>query len=311
MPLPLLAGRRFVTDGGLETDLIFHYGVDLPEFAAYPLLRRPEGRALLTRYYTGYAAVATAAGAGLLLETPTWRSNPDWGARLGDDGASLRRVNADAVTFLHDMRDVLVAGSGVRGPVLVSGVVGPRGDGYRSDGSVDAGAARDYHLPQLEAFAAAGADLVTAYTLTEVGEAIGVVAAAREVGLPVATSFTVETDGRLARGQTLEDAVREVDDEGGGPDGYLVNCAHPRHVAAALEVQGDWVARVVGLRVNASTKSHAELDEATELDDGDVTRLAGEVHRLVGHLPELAVLGGCCGTDVRHVAAMWGVATPD
>lgn len=295
--------RGFVTDGGLETDLIFHHGVDLPEFAAFPLLDDPAGRDLLTRYYDGYAAVATAAGAGLLLESPTWRANPDWAARVGYDVEGVVRANVSAIEFLR----ALAARYDVPA-VLVAGQLGPRGDGYVAGESPDPGEARDYHSPQVRAFGDAGADLVSALTLTTPAEGIGVVLAAREAGLPVSVGFTVETDGRLPDGTTLADAVRAVDDAD-APDHFVVNCAHPTHVLPALD-EGEWVRRVLGTRVNASTMSHAELDEAEELDDGDPHRLAADQMHVSRQLPSMRVLGGCCGTDVRHVAAMWGVQAP-
>ncbi|QKE85254.1 homocysteine S-methyltransferase family protein [Arthrobacter sp. NEB 688] len=295
--------RGFVTDGGLETDLVFHHGVDLPEFAAFPLLDDAAGRDLLARYYDGYAAVAAAAGAGLLLESPTWRANTDWAERVGYDGSAAARVNADAVRFLRE----LAHGYDVRA-VLVAGQVGPRGDGYVAGDAPDPEEARDYHLPQVRAFADAGADLVSALTLTTAAEGIGVVLAAREAGVPVSVGFTVETDGRLPDGTPLAAAVAAVD-AAAAPEHFVVNCAHPTHVVPALD-EGEWVRRVLGTRVNASTMSHAELDAAEELDDGDPSRLAADQSDLSRRLPAMRVLGGCCGTDVRHVAAMWGVAVP-
>ncbi len=292
-----------VTDGGLETDLIFHAGIALPHFAAYPLLDDDRGREVLQDYYRSYADVAVKAGVGLLLETPTWRANPDWGARLGHDAATLARTNRAAVAFLSELggayADHLPA-------VTVSGMVGPRGDGYRHDADVDPGEAAAYHRPQLRAFAEAGADLATAYTLGTSGEAVGIVWAAREVGLPVAVSFTLETDGRLPDGTLLAEAVEQVDAHG-APDFFLLNCAHPQHVLRALEEPGGWQSRIRGLRCNASTASHAELDASDHLDEGDLDVFAASHEAIQSRLPWLAVLGGCCGTDVRHVARLWGV----
>ena len=299
--IPRPGGRPFVTDGGLETDLIFNRGADLPEFAAFPLVDDPRGRPLLSAYYDEYAAIARAAGVALMLETPTWRANPDWGERVGYGRESLDRVNRDSVALLADLR----TGYGDLDDVLVGGVVGPRGDGYVAGERADPAEAADYHAPQVEAFAAAGADLVSAYTLTGPEEAVGVVRAARAAGIPVAVSFTVETDGRLPDGTTLAAAVDQVDADG-GPDYFLVNCAHPSHIRPGL-VDGAWRERVLGVLPNASTMTHAELDAAEELDAGDPTELAASTDRLRDALPNLTVLGGCCGTDARHVAAMWGV----
>ena len=265
--LPQLSGRPVVTDGGLETDLIFHHGAELPDFAAFPLVDDRRGRDLLREYYRGYVPIAARAGATLQLDTPTWRANTDWAERLGYAPAELRRVNRDSVALLAEVRDDAGLDS-----FLISGCVGPRGDGYVAGDVVDPDVAAAYHAPQIEAFAAAGADLVTALTLTGTGEAIGIVRAARSVGLPVAVSFTVEQDGALPDGTILATAVAAVDSEG-GPDYFMVNCAHPTHITAGLQTPGPWRSRIVGLRANASARSHEELDSATELDEGDPAEL--------------------------------------
>jgi len=289
--------------GGLETDLIFHHDVDLPEFAAYPLVWTDDGRSLLRSYYEGYAAIAAAAGAGLRLESPTWRANTDWGERLGHDRRTLADVNREAVGllqgFAEEWRDRVPE-------ILVTGMIGPRGDGYAAGPVVDPDEAADYHSPQVRAFAEAGADAVAALTLTDAGEAIGVVRAADSFGLPVAVSFTVETDGRLPDGTTLGDAIDRVD-EAAPPAYFLVNCAHPSHVLPGLVGLGDRAGRIHGVRSNASTQTHAELDEAETLDEGDLDLLVATHRELEERLPALEIVGGCCGTDARHVAALWGV----
>ena len=297
--------QRLLTDGGLETDLIFNRGIDLPEFAAFPLVDAEDGRAALRSYYSAYVRLAAQVQTQLLLETPTWRANPDHAASLGYDAAALDRVNQRSVELLtqlaeeHD--DELVGWQ-------VGGVIGPRGDGYLTAGGVDPAAAADYHRPQLAAFAAAGADRATVLTLTDVGEGIGIAQAAADVALPVVIGFTVETDGRLPDGSTLAAAVTAVD-AAAAPAYFLINCAHPTHVAHALD-GGAWQQRIGALRVNASTMSHAELDVAEELDEGDPVQLAADQLPLLAAFPNVEVLGGCCGTDVRHVAEMWGASVP-
>ncbi|MGC4110014.1 MAG: homocysteine S-methyltransferase family protein [Nocardioides sp.] len=299
----MAGGWRWVTDGGLETDLLFHHGADLPEFAAYPLLRSDEGRALLRSYYEGYADVAAGARAGLRLEAPTWRANPDWGARLGDGPEALADVNRRAVELLRGLEAEW--GDRVDGTRVI-GTLGPRGEGYSAGVATAAEEAADYHTAQVAAFAAAGADEIAALTLTDTAEALGVAWAAEAAGIPAVISFTVETDGRLADGTSLEEAVQAVDDAG-HPAYFMVNCAHPQHVLPALAGGGEWLERVRGLRCNASTQSHEELDEAETLDEGDVDVLVSGHRRLEQLLPRLEVVGGCCGTDVRHVAALWGL----
>ena len=292
-----------VTDAGMETDLIFHRGIDLPEFAAFPLLDSAPGRQALRDYYAAFAEIAARHQLALSFESPTWRANPDWGARLGYDAPALARVNADAMSFLSALADEYAV------PVTLVGMIGPRGDGYVSDGPVDPIAAHRYHAPQVAALVNGGAQQVTAYTLTEVGEAVGITRAAREVGVPVAVGFTVETDGRLPSGITLGDAIARVDEDA-PPDSYLVNCAHPRHIAAGLSAEASWLGRIEGVRVNASQLSHAELDESEALDEGDIGSLAREVVGLIDLLPNLRLVGGCCGTDARHVERMWEMLQP-
>ena len=301
--LPPLAGDRlFFTDGGLETTLVFHRGIDLPDFAAFPLLEDAKGRAALREYFLPYLATARQHGAGFVLDTATWRASPDWGRRLGYDAAGLERVNRIAVAFARSLREEV---GDTPAPILVDGVVGPRGDGYAAGDRMPASAAREYHAAQLAAFAAAGADLASAITMTYAEEAIGIAGAAADAGLPVAISFTVETDGRLPSGQALGDAIEQVDAETlAQPAYYMVNCAHPSHFAEVVAAGGAWRDRIAGLRANASVKSHAELDAAEELDEGDPMALGGDYVALRPHLPRVNVLGGCCGTDARHVAAI-------
>lgn len=296
------AATRFVTDGGLETDLIFHHGVELPDFAAFVLVDSADGRHLLQEYYRGYAEIARAHGARLRLESATWRASADWGHRLGYDARGLRRVNTAAVQL---MRGVADENRDLPEVVLV-GSVGPRGDGYRPgswDPLTGAVEAHGYHRAQIRALVEAGADVVAAYTLTDAAEAIGIVRAAREVGVPVEISFTVETDGLLASGDTLTQTISQVD-AAAPPDGYLLNCAHPEHLARATADPAT-AERIIGIRPNASRLSHAELDESDHLDEGDLSELADRTVELLAHLPSVRVIGGCCGTDARHVERMW------
>jgi len=246
--------------------------------------------------------IALEHGVGIVLETPTWRANPDWAALLGHSGEELEALNRRAVELLLELRDELETDST---PIVVSGCIGPRGDGYAVGETMSGYAAASYHGAQIRTFAEAGADLVTAITMTYANEALGVVRAAGAAGLPAVISFTVETDGRLPSGQPLGQAIEEVDAGSDGAAAYfMVNCAHPSHFYDVLEPGAEWTARIRGLRANASRLSHAELDEAEELDVGNPEELALEYVALREQLPSLTVLGGCCGTDHRHVDAM-------
>jgi len=296
--LPQLSGSVFIADGGMETTLIFRDGFDLPHFAAFTLLDDERGRAGLRAYYEPYLQVAREHGVGVVLDTPTWRANPDWGALLGYSPEQLDDVNRRAVGLLDELR-------GSDANVLISGCVGPRGDGYVADELMSADEAERYHSRQIGTFGGSGADLVSAITMTYAEEAIGVARAAAAAGVPVVLSFTVETDGRLPSGQPLREAVEQADAETAGSVAYfMVNCAHPTHFDDVLAGDEPWVKRVRGLRPNASTKSHAELDEAEELDAGDPVDLAARLGELRRRLPALTVVGGCCGTDERHIGEM-------
>lgn len=301
-PLPRPGGDLYLADGGIETSLIFDGGFDLPDFAAFVLLKDERGRAALVRYFESYLAIARRDRVGIVLETPTWRASSDWGARLGLSYEELVAVNRDAVALLLELRRQYET---VTTPVIVSGCVGPRGDGYRVHDPMKRDEARAYHALQAGAFADARADVVTAITMTYSDEAIGVVEAGRAVGLPVVISFTVETDGRLPSGQPLGDAIAAVDEATSGYASYfMVNCAHPTHFADLFDPNPAWAKRIGGVRANASTRSHAELDEAEELDRGDPDDLAQRYQALAVAVPTLAVVGGCCGTDHRHIDAI-------
>jgi homocysteine S-methyltransferase len=300
--LPQLAGdRAFVTDGGMETDLIFNRGVELPEFAAFVLLDDEDGMRALRDYYEGFLEVARKRDTGFVLDTPTWRANRVWGERLGYDRAALADANKRWVEVVADLRSAWAGDQ----PVVLDGLIGPRGDGYVPGEAMSIDEAAEYHGEQIATFADTPVDMVTALTLNYAEEAAGVARAAAEHGVPAAISFTVETDGRLPTGQGLGEAIDLVDAESErAPAYFMVNCAHPTHFEHVLTSAGQWRQRIRGIRANASTMSHAELDEADELDAGDPAELAAGYERLSASLPNLAVLGGCCGTDSRHVAAV-------
>jgi homocysteine S-methyltransferase len=297
--LPQLAGEDFLTDSGLETDLVFNRGVDLPEFAAFPLVDTATGRGLLQQYYADHLAIAASHGVGVILEAPTWRASSRWGARLGYDRAALHRVNEECVELVAQVR----ADASV--PVVVSAAIGPEGDGYQPSRFLTADEARVYHTPQLESLAETDVDMVHAMTMTYRSEALGIVEAARAVELPVAVSFTVETDGALPDGTALADALRAIDDAtGAAPVYYGINCAHPTHFTDVLNVEAEWARRLRCIRANASVMSHAQLDAAEQLDAGNPTQLGAQYASLRERHRNLTILGGCCGTDARHIRAI-------
>ena len=300
--LPQLTGDLFLTDGGIESSLMFHDGFDLPHLAAFDLLKRADGRDALRRWFRSHASLAKDHGAGFVLESATWRASADWGEKLGYSRQTLAEANREAIAMLEEIREDY---EGKNTKMVISGCVGPRGDGYDPGVVMSEEEAEDYHAAQIRTFAATAADLVSAITMTNVPEAIGVTRAAQAASMPVVISFTVETDGRLPTGDGLMAAIERVDAATGqGPAYYMINCAHPSHFGSSLCAGGPWVRRLRGLRANASTKSHAELDESEELDDGNPQELGAQCRGLMSRLPHLVVLGGCCGTDQRHIAAI-------
>lgn len=297
--LPQLKDDLFVTDGGIETTLIFLEGHELPYFAAFDLLKSAAGTAALQKYFRTYANLARQYGRGCILESATWRANPDWGAKLGYTTDALAAVNRQAVEMLHEIRRELET---PKSPMVISGCIGPRGDGYNPASLMKESEAEEYHALQAQAFRAADADLVTAITMTHATEAIGLARAAKTAGLPVVLSFTVETDGTLPSGQSLREAIGQVDAATASyPSYYMINCAHPTHFEQVVSAQEPWVSRIRGVRANASKRSHAELDSAPDLDAGNPVELARQYRDLKTRLPKLNVVGGCCGTDHRHL----------
>jgi S-methylmethionine-dependent homocysteine/selenocysteine methylase len=295
--LPQLGDDLFLTDGGMETWLVHERGFELPQFASFPLLDDARGADALREYFAPYVELARANEAGLVLDAPTWRASSHWGELLGYDAEQLADANRRAVALVEDVRREAPE---VR--IVIGGCVGPSDDAYAPSEQVSAEDACAYHRAQIETFAETTADFINALTLTYSAEAIGIARAANAAGMPVAISFTVETDSRLPGGEALGDAIAAVDGAA-KVDYFMVNCAHPTHFANAL-ADGAWRDRIWGIRANASRKSHAELDEAEQLDAGDPEELAGHYPRLREQLPNLRVAGGCCGTDDRHIAAI-------
>jgi S-methylmethionine-dependent homocysteine/selenocysteine methylase len=297
--LPQLQDSLFLTDGGLETTLVFHQGIELPCFAAFDLLKSPQGIETLREYFRSYIDIALRQKAGIVLEAPTWRANRDWAAKLGYDTQALADANRASVGLLLEMREELETDTT---PIVVSGNIGPRGDGYQPSARMSVQQAADYHGEQIRVFAETDADMLGAFTMNYIEEAVGIAIAARDARMPLALSFTLETDGRLPSGDTLAHAIARVERESGAPPAYyMINCAHPTHFEHVLSELGPLAQRVRGLRANASRLSHAELDVSTSLDIGDPEELGEQYARLFTRLPALSVVGGCCGTDHRHV----------
>ena len=296
--------RFFLSDGGLETFLIFDKGYDLPCFSAAVLLDTDQGRADLTAYFERFIDIAKSTGRGFVMDAPTWRAGTAWAGPLGQTLKDVIETNTRAVSFVSDLRNKHETNDC---PILINGLVGPAGDAYAPDTEIDAQDSLLIHAPQIHALGKAGVDMISAMTLTHAPEAIGIVQAAQEVDIPIVIAFTLETDGRLPSGQPLSEAIAEVDGATNtGPLYYMINCAHPDHFRDVLDTSQPWTQRIGGIRANASRMSHAELDEAEVLDDGDPVELGQLSAELVTHLPNVRVVGGCCGTDHRHGGGIAG-----
>lgn len=300
--LPQLGSKIFLMDGGLETTLIYQNGIELPQFAAFDLLSIKSGEQTLRDYFIPYLEIARQSRRGFVLESPTWRANPDWGSKIGYSLDELADINRKAIVLMAELRDEY---QNEATPLVISGCIGPRGDGYRADMTMSVEEARDYHAFQVNIFADSAADFVSALTLNYVEEAVGVALAAKDANVPAVISFTTETDGLLPNGTTLQEAIETVDKVTNAyPAYYKINCAHPQHFLPALQRGAPWIQRIRALRANASCKSHAELDAATELDRGNPHELAQQYRALRRDFPNLTVLGGCCGTDIEHLRAI-------
>ncbi|NEQ49327.1 MAG: homocysteine S-methyltransferase family protein [Leptolyngbya sp. SIO3F4] len=306
--LPQLSDKVFITDAGLETVLLFQQGWDLPDFAAFTLMDRPLGTEAMHNYFNTYGHLAQTYKLGLILESPTWRASTDWGIRQGYSATALADVNRRAIALLQLTRTSYTT---IESPIIISGCIGPRGDGYSPDAIMSNTEAEQYHQVQVNTFRDTAADLISAITMTYPQEAIGIARAAKNVQMPVAISFTVETDGQLPTGMSLEDAIFMVDAATDSyPAYYMINCAHPIHFDRAILNQDTWVERIRGIRANASMMSHDELDESEILDEGNPQDLGERLYRLRQQLPQLTILGGCCGTDHRHIEAICKTCSP-
>jgi len=297
--LPQLDDKVFLTDGGMETYLVFKEGIELREFAAFELLNDKKGSEILLDWFSRYAKVAVREKTGFILDSATWRASEIWGHKLGYSNSDLEEINLKSIELLERVRHSF---ENDNSPFVISGTLGPKGDGYFPSQILSESDAESYHKRQIKTFAESNADMVAAYTMTYSKEAIGIVRAANSLDIPVVISFTVETNGNLPSGETLKEAVECVDSATEGRVAYyMLNCAHPSHFQHVLNSEEPWLRRLKGIRANASSKSHKELDESSTLDDGDPIQLGREYKALGALVKNLNVLGGCCGTDHRHI----------
>jgi homocysteine S-methyltransferase len=303
--------KTFMTFAGIETYLMFLQRFPLREFCAFEVLDHDDAWEQTSREFLRPIADACARnGHGLIADSFVWRASPAYVAQLGYREADVSRFNREGVRRVRKLISEWRAEAGVSDtatPVIVSADVGPRGDAYQG-GEISIDEAVAYHTPQMQALADSEVDLVVALTMTSVNETVGLARVAKEHGVPIGVSATVETDGSLPTGWSLAEFVMRVDDATDGyPVFHMVNCAHPQHLAptlaAARESGAPWVDRIKGFRANASTRSHDELDNSPELDRGDVADLAKQMAGMHADF-SLKIVGGCCGTDAEHIQAI-------
>tara|TARA_R100001377_G_scaffold80331_1_gene59158 strand:- start:1381 stop:2292 length:912 start_codon:yes stop_codon:yes gene_type:complete len=260
-----------------------------------PLIFTKEGRAALRGLYQEYIDVAAASERPILLCTPTWRANQERVA------ASKQRqdINVAAAKFMHD----LVASQPKKVTVKVGGLIGCKNDCYLPEQGLSLHEARDFHRWQIDELASASVDFLMAVTLPSVEEAAGIAQAMQATGLPYIISFVIGADGRVLDGTALEAAIAYVDAHTTTkPLGYFVNCSYPSflHPATMAKIPPG---RLIGLQANASSLSHAQLEGSKELKAESVSEWAElmvQLNRDFG----LKILGGCCGTDDKHLSAL-------
>jgi homocysteine S-methyltransferase len=298
---PQTKGTIYLTEGGQETEIMYKFGHDLPEFAMYPLFEQPDALTALRGMYQCYLEVAAEAGFSVVIGGLDYRASPDWGDKLGYSPEALADVQMRCIEFLREVsqpfRDRIPA-------ILISGIIGPRGDAYSLNRTITADAAEDYHFHQLSTLTRAGVDVVTAMTFNSVPEAIGVARAAARVNLPLCISFTLDSGtSRLMSGPSLREAIETTDRECGEakPDFYGINCSHPFEFQPALE-PGDWIERIRMLRPNASAMDKMALCKIGHLVEGDPQELGRLMGELAQRYPHIDIWGGCCGTWEKHLS---------
>lgn len=303
--IPPLSTKPFLTDGGLETTIVYKEKIDLPCFAAITLLSTTQGTELLRRLYIKYVDVALSHNAGIVLEARVWRGAPIWAQPLGLTSAELIALNVKAVELLLDLRQQVETQST---PIVISGNIGPLSDAYKLSNRPGREFVREQYREQIKALVDAGVDMLSITTITDTEEMIAAIEIAREHDIPIHASFSVERDGKLLNHRNLEEAIAEVDTTTNGYAAYFgINCAHPAHVKELLKTMPESTrSRIGSFRGNASLRSHEELDNAAELDRGDIAKFATDFEDVARLLPSLRVAGGCCGTDEEHVAAVAG-----
>jgi S-methylmethionine-dependent homocysteine/selenocysteine methylase len=296
---PRLDGRFYLTEGGTETEVLYKWGFELPEFAMYPLLDNAEAHEVIKNIYRRYFEAAERHDTGMLILGHDYRASPDWGAKLGYSPEGLAEMQRRTIEFLDGMRREY---EGRVRDVYIGGCIGPRGDAYGTGGDISEAEAEAYHSVQLTTLGSTRADLAVATTFNNIPEAVGVVRAAERIGIPIGVNLTLTTEGRLRSGPTLREAVETIEERTNGAAAWFgTNCAHPLEFAGALADAGPWLERLRCIRPNAVQMDQIALCKLGHLEDGDPVELGQQMGEVARLLPRADILGGCCGTDERHL----------
>ena len=297
---PRLDNKFYLTEGGSETEIMYKWGFELPEFEMYPLLDNPQADEIIRNMFRRYFEVAAQHDTGMLLNGHDYRASPDWGAKLGYSPEALRNMQHRVIDFLDGMRAEYADRVS---DVYIAACIGPRGDAYGSGGEITADEAEDYHSVQLKNLDGTAADMAVAATFNNVPEAIGVIRAANGAGRPIGVSLTLTPEGRLRSGPGLGEAIETIDEAtDGGAAWFGTNCSHPLEFEPALAEQGPWLDRLRYIRPNAARMDKIALCSLGHLEDGDPVELGGQMGEVARRLPRADIIGGCCGTDERHLS---------
>lgn len=296
---PRLEGKFYLTEGGTETEILYKWGFELPEFAMFPLLDNPKADQVIRDIYRRYFDAAEKHQTGLLILGHDYRASPDWGAKLGYTTEGLADMQRRTIEFLDDVRREYV---GRVSDVYIAGCIGPRGDAYGTGGDISEEEAEEYHSVQLTTLKSTQADMAIAVTFNNVPEAVGVIRAAHRIGIPIGVSLTLTTEGVLRSGPTLREAIEVIEEKTNGSAAwYGTNCSHPLEFASALADEGPWLERLRYIRPNAVKMEKVALCKLGHLEDGDPVELGEQMGEVASKFPSADILGGCCGTDERHL----------
>jgi len=297
---PRLENKFYLTEGGSETEILYKWSFELPEFAMFTLLDDPEADNVIRGMFRRYFDVAAEHGTAMLLNGHDYRASPDWGAKLGYSSEDLRNVQHRVIRFLDDLRAEYADRVS---DVYIAACIGPRGDAYGTGGDISADESEDYHSVQLHNLDGTAADMAVAATFNNVPEAIGVIRAANSIGIPIGVSLTLTPEGRLRSGPSLREAIETIDEaSGGGAVWFGTNCAHPVEFEPALADAGPWLERLRYIRPNAAKMDKIALCSLGHLEDGDPVELGQQMGEVARRFPRVDILGGCCGTDERHLS---------